>query len=129
MFILGRLDNRFPEGFGRFPTDDVVDSVDVAPPFPCRQQARDGVGQAMLVGGYNYAPGAARHALHVAQHERRGNRVGLARTSPSDNDGGVGTDELCQALRDIKVYFFLRSFHPVSLRERVCSLRGRLPRT
>ena len=57
---------RFSEGFGRFTTDDIVDAVDVAPSFPCRQQARDGVGQAMLVGGYNNATCATRHSLHIA---------------------------------------------------------------
>jgi phosphoesterase RecJ-like protein len=65
----------------------------------------------------------------VAARLRGMDRVLMLTHVRPDGDTIGSASALCQALRDIKVYFFLRSFHPVSLRERVCSLRGRLPRT
>ena len=72
MLILRRLDDWLAEGFRRPTPNDVVDAIHEAPSFPCRQQARNCVGQAMLVGGHNNTASAARHALHVAQHKWRG---------------------------------------------------------
>ena len=110
MFIFGRLDDGPAEGLGRSPTDHIMHAFDVSPPFPCRQQARDGVRQTMLVGGYHNTASAAWHTLHVAQHKGRGDRIGLAGASPRHDDGGMGTYQLGKALRGVKVYLFLRCF-------------------
>ena len=111
MLILCGLDDGLAEGFWRSPTDDVVQAIDVPPAFPSGQQARDGVGQTVLVRGHDDASRAARHALHVAQHEGRGYAVGLSRATSSNNNGGMSTDELSEPLRVVKVDFLLGLLH------------------
>ena len=130
VLILGRLNDGLAEGLGRSPTNDVMDTVDIPPPFPCRQQARDGVGQAMLVGGYHNATGATSHALHVAQHKGRGDRIRLAGSSPRHDDGGIGANQLRQALRGVKVYLLRGLLHRFSLHRGTVSVPpGQLPQT
>lgn len=107
MLILSRLDDGLTEEFRRSSPNDVVYAIHEAPALPCRQQARDGVCQTMLVGWHHNAAGAARHALHVAQHKGRGDRIRLAGSSPRHDDGGIGPNQLSQALRGVKVYFLL----------------------
>jgi len=118
VLVFGRLDDGLAEGFGRSPTDDVVHALDVAPPLPRRQQAGDGVGQAVPVGGNDDAACAAGHALHVAQREGRGDRIGLAGSSPRHDDGGIGADQLGEPLGRVKVDFLLCPFH-------LCPVQGR----
>lgn len=84
-----------------------MDAVEETPSLPRRQQARNGVCQSVIVGRHHDAARAALHALHVTQHKRRGDAIGLAGASPSHDNGGIGTDELGEALRRVKVYLSL----------------------
>ena len=72
VIVLGWLDDGLAEGFGRSPSNHIMHAIDEAPPLPCRQQARNGVCQSVLVCRYDNAARAAFHPLHIAQDERRG---------------------------------------------------------
>ena len=107
VLIFCGLYDRLSEGLGRFPTDNVVNAFHEAPALPCGQQARYGIRQTVLVGRHHDATCAAGHALHVTQHEGRGDRIGLAGSSPRHDNGGIGPNELGQSLWVVKVYFLL----------------------
>ena len=132
MLIFCRFDNGLAKGFRRSPPNDVVQPVDVPPALPCCQQARDGVRQTVLVGRNNNTASASGHALHVTQHKGRGDRICLAGSSPRHDNGGIGANQLRQALRGVKVYLFLglgRHLHLQYFRETVKGVRGRVPQT
>ena len=89
MFVVGGFNDGGVEALGRFPADYIMHAVEEAPSFPSGEQSGDSVGQAVLEGGDDNAAGAARHTLHVAQDERRGDAVRLACTATCHDDGGV----------------------------------------
>ena len=89
MLVVGGFDDGGVEALGRFPADYIMHAVEEAPSFPSGEQSGDSVGQAVLEGGYDNAAGAARHTLHVAQDERRGDAVRLACAATCHDDGGV----------------------------------------
>ena len=57
----------------------------------------------MFEGGHDDAPCRTCHALHVAEHERRGDGVRLAGTTSSDDDGDVCPDELRETLGLVEI--------------------------
>ena len=105
MLEIGRLDDGRPERFGRLLAYNIVDVGQQAPSTPSGEQSRNGVCQTMLERGYDDTARASRHTLHVAEHEGRGDRVRFAGTSPGYNNGSIGTDELRQPLRGVKINF------------------------
>ena len=111
MLIVGWLNYRFAKGLGRSFTYDIMHVTDITPSIPRGKQTRYRVRKAMLESWHNYSSSAAYHALHIAQHERRGDTVGLACSSTSNNNCCLGTNELSQALWLVKVYFLLGLAH------------------
>lgn len=107
VLIVSRFCNRLTKGLRRLTANHIVDAVQVAPAFPCRQQSRDGVCQAMLERGNHDTASRARHSLHITKDEWRGDRVRLACTSASDNDCCLGTDVLGHQLGLVEVHTLL----------------------
>ena len=103
MLILRRLDDRLSKRLRRLASYDIVNAPDKSPPLPSRKQSGQRVSQAMLECRYHDAPSTARHTLHVPQYEWRGNRVRLTSTAASDNHRDIGSDELSEPLRLIKI--------------------------
>ena len=61
----------------------------------------------MLECRHNYATCRSGHTLHIAQNKRSSYAVRFAGTATGHNNGGVGSDKLCQSLRLVKVNFRL----------------------
>ena len=110
MFVIGRLGDGFLEGLGRFPPDHVVYAFQIPPPFPCGQQSGYGVCQSVFERRHHDAACAARHSLHIAEHEGRGDGVRLARSAAGDDHGGLCADVLCQELGAVEVNSVLMEF-------------------
>ena len=81
-----------------------MNAVDVSPTFPSSKQAWQRVRQAMLERRHDDTSSRAGHAQHIAEHERRRNRVRLASTSPNHDDHGLGCAVLSKKLWLIIVY-------------------------
>ena len=114
MLIVRRFDDSTGKGFGRFSTDHIVNTLYKAPSLPGCEQSRKGVCQTVLRGGNDNPSRAARQTLHVTENERRSDTVRLACSSSCHDHGRVRPYELSEALRCIKVYWFLL-FHPSPL--------------
>jgi hypothetical protein len=82
-------------------------TVEKSPTFPSSEQPRDGVCQTVFESRHTDAACTARHTLHIAEHERRGDGVRLTGTTAGNDNGGVGADELRQSLRLIEIYAFV----------------------
>ena len=103
MLVIGRLRYRFGKRFGRLYADYVMHPLFVSPTFPRGEQSRNGIGQSVLESRYYNPSCAARHPLHVPQHERAGNGVRLSSAPSGDYDGGMRPYQLCEPLRTVKV--------------------------
>jgi len=103
VLIVRWLGDGFLERLRRFAANDIVDAIDVAPPFPRGEEPGKRVRQTMFEGRHDDASRGARHALHVAEHEGRGDGVGLAGASACYDDGGAGGDQLSEKLGFVEV--------------------------
>ena len=89
-----------------------MNSVDEAPAFPRGKQTGQCIGKAMLESRHDNAAGRAWHTLHISQHERGCDAVGLARAPSGDDNGSVRADKLREALRAVEVNLAWRGgFH------------------
>ena len=103
MLILRRLDDRLRKRLRRLSSNDIVNTTDKSPPLPSRKQPGQRVSQTMLEGRNHDASSTARHTLHIPQYEWRGNRVRLTSTAASHDDRDIGSDELSEPLRLVKI--------------------------
>ena len=103
VLVVGRFGDGFGERLGRFAPDNIVNAVEIAPPLPRGKQAGERVGESVLEGRHDNAARRAGHPLHIAEHERRGDGVRLARASSGDDDGGLGGDVLREELGLVEV--------------------------
>ena len=69
-------------------------------------QAWNGVSQSVLEDRNNDAAGRAGHTQHIAKYKRSSYANRFAGASPCDDNGGVRTNKLRQALGLVKVNFF-----------------------
>ena len=99
MLIVSRFGDWLREGLRRFSAYHIMHAIDISPPLPRCKQPRERVGQAMLERRHHDTTSGARHTLHVTQHERRGDRVRLARASSSHDDRSLRADVLRKQLR------------------------------
>ena len=105
MLILRRLDDRLGKRLRRLASYDIVNTPDISPSLPSREQSRQRVSEAMLECRYHDAASTARHTLHVPQYKRSSYRIRFPCSSASHDDGYIGTDELCQSLGIIEIDF------------------------
>ena len=103
MLILRRLDDRLGKRLRRLSSYDIVNTSDKSPSLPSRKQPGQRVSQTMLECRYHDAPSTARHTLHIPQNKGSGNRVRLTSTAASDNHRDIGSDELSEPLRLVKI--------------------------
>lgn len=104
MLIVSRFGDWLRKRLRRFSANHIVNAIDVPPTFPCCEQTRERVRQAMLERRHDDATSGARHTLHVAQHERRGDGVRLASASSSHDDRSLRTNILREQLRFVEVH-------------------------
>ena len=105
VFIFCRLDNRLGKCLRRSSSDDIVYPPYISPSFPRCQQSRQRIRQSMFESRHHDAPCAARHPLHIAQHERSRYRVCFPCSSARHDDRDIRADELCEALWLVEVHF------------------------
>ena len=103
VLVVGRFGDGLGERLGRFATDNVVNTIEIAPPLPCGEQAGERVGESVLEGRHDDAACRAGHTLHIAEHEGRGDGVRLAGASSGNDDGGLGGDVLREELGLVEV--------------------------
>ena len=103
MLVVRRLYQWSLERLWRLASHYIMHILLISPASPSCEQSRQRVRQTVLERRYHDAARAALHALHVTEHERRGDGVRLTRSSPSHNDRRIGTDKLCQSLRVIEI--------------------------
>ena len=103
VLVVSRFGDGFGERLGRFSADNIVNTIDITPPLPCGEQARERIGESVLESRHDDAARGAGHTLHVAEHEGRGDGVRLAGATASHDDGGLGGDVLREELGLVEV--------------------------
>ena len=104
MLIVSRFGDRLRKRLRRFSAYHIMHAIDIPPTLPRCKQTRERVGKSMLERRHHDTTSGARHTLHVAQHERRGDRVRLARASSSHDDRSLRADVLRKKLRFVEVH-------------------------